>query len=348
MKVTHLISGLRGGGAEHLVLGLCKEAIADSRMQVQVVVLSHIDDISKKFRRHGIDVRFPASNLTSRFSAAINAMYSLMKEPTHVIHAHMFYACIAACIIKVLRPGTKLLFTLHNSHQPGFIKKCLLFVTKPLRDTDIIFPGLKPKWYQRNDAVAIANGIDYAPFETLPADKPAVFTCLFVGRLTEQKNPLYLVDIATALRGHFEFRIRVAGEGPLRMELGRCIKENRLESFFELTGYRDDIPALLAGAHCLLLPSKWEGMPLIVLEAAAAGTPVVATDTGNLSRILNEYASIVPLGDFPTSIIHIKQDYAAAAEKARQLSVTVRSRFSIKTCYEQHVSLWSTVSGNDK
>lgn len=348
MKVTHLISGLRGGGAEHLVFGLCKEAIADPRVQVQVVVLSHIDDIAEKFRRQGIEVRFPGKTSTNRISAAINAMRSLMKEPAQVIHAHMFYGGIAACIIKLLRPGTKLLFTLHNTRQPGFISRCLLFITRPLRDIDIIFPGLRPKWYQRSDAVTITNGIDYAQFEGLPISKPSVFTCLFVGRLSEQKNPLYLVDIAKALRGHIDFRIRVAGDGPLREGLDHSIKENQLESFFELTGYRNDIPAMLAGAHCLLLPSRWEGMPLIVLEAAAAGTPVVATDTGNLSSILNEHAWIVHLADFPTAIIDIKQDYAAAKEKSRHLAVTVRLRFSIKACYEQHFSLWRRVSGNDK
>lgn len=109
----------------------------------------------------------------------------------------------------------------------------------------------------------------------LPFDATLVLT---VARLTEQKGHRHLLEAAPAVRervpgAHFVW----VGEGPLGDELRKRTRELGIEGNVHLTGRRTDVPDLLAAAELFVLPSLFEGLPLVVLEAMAAGVPVVGT-----------------------------------------------------------------------
>jgi len=338
MKVLHVISGLRGGGAEHFVLELCRESLNDKEADFSVLSLSAADEISYKFRNAGIRViSASSSQRTKRGIKAFRAFRILLKQRQTVLHAHMFHACIIACFAKLLRPSNRIIFTLHNNHIPQLHRRLLLFLTRPLRKTDIIFPYMKRKWFQKSNAVTISNGIDVSRFNCLHIDKPPLFTCAFIGRLSEEKNPLSLVELAKSLLPEHNFIFRVAGEGPQKKLLELAIKEERVEDHFIVHGYVEDIPALLAESHCLLIPSAWEGMPLVLLEAGAAGIPVIATPVGNIPSILNNGNGYV--GGFETfrsMITEVMDNYGDALIKARRLMHEVSDRYNIRQIYRDY------------
>lgn len=113
------------------------------------------------------------------------------------------------------------------------------------------------------------------------AGQPLSF--LSIGRLHGQKNlPLMLRAWRSA--GLAGARLRLAGVGPLDKELRKLVEELGVADSVEFLGYRSDIAALLGSTDCLLLSSDYEGLPAAVLEAFAAGRPVIATDSFPAAR----------------------------------------------------------------
>ena len=127
---------------------------------------------------------------------------------------------------------------------------------------------------------AIPNGVDLPSADRLKPDQTVEkHRLLFVGRLTPQKNPMCLLDAFCRLPNELQTNTELlfVGDGPLRAEMQRFIRNRQLENGIQLLGQRDDVSSLMQQAALLVLPSRWEGLPNVVLEAMANGLPVVAT-----------------------------------------------------------------------
>jgi glycosyltransferase involved in cell wall biosynthesis len=152
---------------------------------------------------------------------------------------------------------------------------------------------------------------------------------LAAGRLAPQKG--YPVLLAAATRWQHRDPVPllvIAGEGPLAGTLADQARASGVEVRF--VGQRGDVPALLGAADVVVVPSLWEGQPLIVQEALRAGRPLVASRTGGIPDVTGEEAAVlVPQGD-PAALAEAVQSVlddpglaaalgAAAAQRARQL-----------------------------
>jgi glycosyltransferase involved in cell wall biosynthesis len=149
-----------------------------------------------------------------------------------------------------------------------------------------------------------------------PPGRPAV---LAVGRLAEQKG----LDTLLAAARHWQDRVPVpvlaiAGEGPLAAELAARAARTGVD--LALLGQRDDVPALLAAADVIAVPSRWEARALVVQEALAAGRPIVATRVGGIPALTGEDAAIlVPPGDagqLAAAVLAVLDDPRRAARLA--------------------------------
>jgi len=124
-------------------------------------------------------------------------------------------------------------------------------------------------------------------------------TVLTVGRLETEKNPLMLADVLERLDGS-AWRLLVCGEGPLEGELRARLRELGVEDRAELLGYLPIHGGLMdryRAANAFLHVSWTEGVPQVLLEAFAAGTPVVATAVGGVPEAAGSAALLVPPGD---------------------------------------------------
>jgi glycosyltransferase involved in cell wall biosynthesis len=124
-------------------------------------------------------------------------------------------------------------------------------------------------------------------------DRPLILT---VGRLAHQKGLPTLLDAAAGWTARTSPPlVAIVGDGPLENELRGRIETEGLP--VRLLGRRQDVPALLAAADVVVVPSVWEGQPLVVQEALRAGRPLIATRVGGIPDLVEDAALLVPPGD---------------------------------------------------
>jgi glycosyltransferase involved in cell wall biosynthesis/SAM-dependent methyltransferase len=156
---------------------------------------------------------------------------------------------------------------------------------------------------------------------------PVVLT---LARLQPQKGLSTLLRAAVALP---EVAIAIAGEGPQRQELQAEAGELGIEDRVVFLGFREDTAALLASADVFVLPSEHEGLPLALLEAMAAGRPVVATAIPGIDEVVTagETGLLFPAGDSPSltaSIRRLLDDPRLAERLAAAGEAHVRAHFT--------------------
>ena len=191
----------------------------------------------------------------------------------------------------------------------------------------------------RRPSYVVGLGIDLDRFDsaarTLLSDAPLVGN---VARLAPQKDHRTLIAAARLVP---EADFVVAGDGELRAELEQLAEGTRVR----FLGERDDVPELLASFDLFAFPSRFEGLCLAVIEAQAAGVPVVATPVGGIreSVVDGETGLLVPIGDAPAlaaAIRRLLEDRDAARAMAAAARRRVRDRFSIDRMVEDTLRLY--------
>ena len=233
-----------------------------------------------------------------------------------VVHAHGLRAgaltAIALPFVRptVYHPRPALVVTVHNAPAAGGVTGAIYRVLELIvaRGADLVL-GVSPDLEERmraagahrvGRALVPAAGVSAetpGPLSRPGEEDPARPVVLAAGRLAAQKGFGTLLEAAARWRDlRPEPLLVIAGEGPLGAALKRQAARLGLDARFP--GHRDDIPALLAAAAVFVLPSTWEGQPLILQEALRAGAPIVATRAGGTPVLTGEDAALlVPVGD---------------------------------------------------
>ena len=197
----------------------------------------------------------------------------------------------------------------------------------------------------------IPNGVDI-PALSAPADarwrvrvelglRPTEFVWLAIGRLLPQKDyPSLLQAFHPLVDG--AVRLLVAGRGPLLDELQRQARQLGIAAQVTFLGVRDDIAELLAASDGFVLSSAWEGMPNVVMEALAAGRPVVATRVGGVSELVEAGKSgfLVPPGDPAALSQAMRQLMRLPAEHRHQMGLTGRNHIAAHYSLEAMADRW--------
>jgi glycogen(starch) synthase len=184
----------------------------------------------------------------------------------------------------------------------------------------------------------IPNGVDAARWKARPAaaarararyagDGPLL---LFTGRLVYEKGAQDLLAALPRLRRrHPGLRLVVAGTGPYLDDLRALARQRRLGRAVEFAGFlgEPELAALVAAADCLVVPSRYEPFGLVAVEAAAAGTPVVAADVGGLRDLVEDGVTGLrfPAGD-PAALAEAVSTVLTDELGAQRLVRTARSR----------------------
>jgi glycosyltransferase involved in cell wall biosynthesis len=152
-----------------------------------------------------------------------------------------------------------------------------------------------------------------------------------VGRLSEQKGQLVLLSaLAVLAREGMLFKMTIAGDGPLRPQLERSIRELGLEEQVELTGWlsNSQVRALIRGARALILPSFAEGLPVVLMEALALGRPVITTYVAGIPELVTDQTCgwIVPAGSVDQLARAIRQCLSAPDALIQTMGAVGRKR----------------------
>ena len=158
-----------------------------------------------------------------------------------------------------------------------------------------------------------------------------------MARLEPQKNPELLAEACSALQHPAE--LLIAGEGSLRPQLEK-------HSGVTLLGVRSDIPELMADADVFALSSDYEGHPVALLEAMAAGLPVVATAVGGVPEIVGDAGLLVPprnIEAFRNALLQLQHDPSLREELSRRARERSRS-FGVDTMVDSYSAVYDRVA----
>ncbi len=204
--------------------------------------------------------------------------------------------------------------------------------------------------------VVIPNGIDA---DRYPAECPAdLDSCglragrrvvTYVGRLDRQKGVRWLLETAPLwLERVPDCDLLLVGKGPEQGALDIECRERGISDRVQLAGWRTDVPEILAASDLLVLPSIWEGMPNVVLQAMASRLPVLATDVEGVRELLGPAADaqVVRYGDtqtFAEKLVALMSDRALASELGRQNRRRVASEFTLDRMVAAYQDLWESL-----
>jgi len=150
-----------------------------------------------------------------------------------------------------------------------------LAISKYTRDA-LLEAGVKP------DGVELVQpGIDWKAIQAVPAFDGS-WDLLYVGRLIKDKQVALLIEAVALVREHFpEVRCRIIGEGPERQKLEEMVKSLQLESNVSFAGRAEDVYGEMKISKIMVHPSRREGFGIVLIEAAACGTPVVTINASD-------------------------------------------------------------------
>lgn len=190
----------------------------------------------------------------------------------------------------------------------------------------------------------IPNGIDHHRFQPAPpdakcrrelGDKDNELLVGCVARLHEAKDHASLLRSLAALPQSTAHSVRLAliGDGEERHNLEQLARELRIDDRVHFLGDRDDVERLLPQLDLFVLPSKTEGVPLVLLEAMACGVPCIATSVGGVPELLDDDAGVLVPAECPeelSSALHqLLEDGERRQELARRGHTRVTSRYTL-------------------
>ncbi len=310
MRVVHIIKVIRIAGAEqHLItlLGGLRSQHIDARMILLVEPNNPMENYIAALNAQGVPVqpmviRHHADvTLVPRLRQALEALSPDIVH-THLIHADL-YGTLAAKWI-----GVPVISSRHNDdafryRMPVRLVNRMLWrmttagiaISDALKEFSIKVEGASPKQMHR-----IHYGMDTSvkPLDRTDAKKkltaelklPAEVQFIgIVCRLIEQKGVGYGLEAFIQLADSFLMpHLLVVGEGLLRPELEARSKQAGLSNRVHFLGWRSDAAALMAGLDILLVPSLWEGFGLVLLEAMAQQTPIIASRVSAIPEVVND------------------------------------------------------------
>jgi glycosyltransferase involved in cell wall biosynthesis len=204
--------------------------------------------------------------------------------------------------------------------------------------------------------VVIPNGIDTGAYPTsrlVDLDSCGIRAgrrlVTYVGRLDRQKGLRWLVEAAPRWLGRLpDCDLLLVGKGPDRPALERLCEELGISNRVRFAGWRGDVPAILAASAVLVLPSRWEGMPNVVLEAMASRLPVLATDVEGVRELLASEADpqTVQYGDteaFVEKLVALMSDAALARRLGQRNRLRVETEFTLGRMAGAYQDLWESL-----
>lgn len=320
--VTFLSTGLARGGGETQVVRLAIQ-FKERGWAVHVVSMLEPKSFTAELAGAGITVdTLGLSRGVPDPRGALRLSRLLRQQHPDVLHAHMIHANLLARATRWLASVPVVICTAHSTYELPTSAKQVSEVSKrewayrltdPLCDltTQVSQAGVERyvhvKAVPANKIRFIPNGVDTHVFSANPQVREKMrtelgiqnqFVWLAVGRFDEAKDYPTMMQAFAKIRCA-DATLLIAGQGPLQGEVQLLCKELKLDDRVHFLGVRTDVPDVMRAADAYIMSSFYEGLPLVLLEAAATGLPIVATDVGGISELVlhGKTGYLVPAGD---------------------------------------------------
>lgn len=373
MKIALIITGLRPGGAEAMLLKLLQH-LDVRHFQPHVISLTTSGDIGAQIVKLGIPVH--CLHLRANWSAvrSIFTLAALLRDlRPDVVHTWMYHADLIGGIAGRLAGIKAIVWGIRHTDLSVRANKLSTLVVAKLcawisrfvpasisvnsevaRDAHVTFG------YAASKMLVLPNGFDLSRFVpdaearsqvrqslNLPLDTPLVGV---IGRFHAQKNQLGFVKAMRMLHGqrpHCHFLLAGTAIDAGNRELKAEIDAAGLNDVTHLLGRRDDVPALMAALDVLALPSVGEAFPNVVGEAMACAVPCAVMDVGDSAYIVGDTGRVARAGDMADLAARILEvlalepaQYAALGQRAR---ARVSKLFEIKAVVRRYEAMYTAL-----
>ncbi len=353
IKILFVITGTGIGGAEK-ILSATIRGLDHNRYDISLCTLKELGEIGNDLARDGVSVcslhMKEGEGLKGWFVSLATLFHLILfciRVRPVIVHSFLFRANIisriaAYCIrVPVIISSVRVMGGEKNYYHTlekitSFMVDHYVTVSESVKNHLMKKCGILP-----GKITTIYNGVNLNDeCDTIPpsAISPSYISerdevILSVGRLHRQKGYDCLIEAVAILKQDFpSVKVLIVGEGEEENNLKNLIKSLDLTKQIVLTGLRRDIRTLFPFARLFVLPSLWEGMPNAVLEAMAAGLPVVATAVGGVPELVihGETGMLVPPGD-RNELARAMADMLRNNQRACEMGNAGRTR--VKDCF---------------
>ncbi|MHC4561240.1 MAG: glycosyltransferase [Planctomycetota bacterium] len=368
IRICQLVTELRPGGAERCVYELATR-LDREKFDVQVAALRG-GAVAEELRSAGVKVH--VLDVGGKWSLALPGKLRrlaamLRDEGIELLHTHLFHADLAGRL--AMRKGgvRHLVHTVHVAEkrwrpwQFAFAR----WMKRRCERIVCVSPSVK-QWHAQQSGLAddcyevIANGIDADAFARDEAARRKLredwragdedVVAAFVGRLDRQKGADVLLATIERLAGEGQrIKFVIAGDGPQRPMVEQFCSTQAGEAC-QYLGHVGNVNAVLSAADMFILPSRWEGWPLALGEAMAAGLACVGTEVAGIQDVLTDgQTGLVVDGENPEQLAAAVGRLAADAALREYLggcaSELIGGEFSIEANVKRHEELYLRVTG---
>jgi glycosyltransferase involved in cell wall biosynthesis len=363
-KLAFLITELEIGGAErcltNLVLGLDRRRFEPAVYSLWPRPLPEQDELVASLESAGVPVHFLELRLPRHLHQGSRKLNRLLaSQRPDLLQTFLFHANILGAftgwrlkvprIVQGMRVADRSAWRMMLERVTARFADRIVCVSESVAAMAREEVRLPPE-----KLCVIPNGIDANQY---PAPAAIDLTALgvplgrraiaVIGRLHAQKGLDWLLRVAPRILRDFpDVDFVLAGRGPDAEPLRQLADSLQIGSRVHLVGWRSDVPAILRSCSLLILPSRWEGMPNVLLEAMASALPVVATQAEGVTEILGPLADrqVVRFGD-DEGLLDCVASFLRDASYARHLGALNRSRVESEFSLPQMVARYERLYG---
>lgn len=361
LKVAFLSTGLAYGGAETQLVNLATR-LKKRGWDVRVVSMLPPQAFTEELAAAGI----PFATLNMRRGVpdpqAVFRLAKILRQwRPDIVHSHMVHANIMARVTCIFCRVPVVISTAHNINEGGRWREIAYRITDPLADltTNVSWAAvnryIKVGAVPKNKIVFMPNGVDTQRYRSNPdarlrlrkeLELDGYYIWLAVGRFEEQKDyPNLLRAFKRVIDKRVEAVLLIAGQGTLFEEMRAMAYSLELAEKVRFLGVRRDVPELMSAADAYVMSSAWEGLPMVLLEAAACELPIVATDVGGNSEIVLDGTSgfIVPPRDPEALAAAMLKMMSLSEDERRAMGRAGRAHIEANYSLDRVVDQWENL-----
>lgn len=361
IRLAFCVTDLDPGGAERMLVELvCR--LDPARWEPEVICLGRRGVLNERLEGAGVAVHCLGSRRRAVAGTLVRLRRVLKRSSPSLLQTWLYHANVAGVLAGRWAGIPAIVTGVRVAEQRGGCRHALeRFCGRWARrhicvSQDVAAHARKRTRLDPAKIRVIPNGVDTRRFEGVTpldlsrygiVDDARVVLCL--GRLDLQKDPLGAVEVFEQVADvHPDVQLVFAGDGPLRATLVERIGQSRRAGRIHVLGWVADVPALLSRTEVLLLASRWEGMPNVVLEALASGRPCVTRPVQGVAElVLHGETGFVAGGnhvsDLAKELAEALENRGAAARLGAAGRHHVQRHFTLETMVRAYELAWTEI-----
>lgn len=371
--IVHVVYRFDIGGLENGVVNLINHLPHDAYRHI-VVALTEVTDFRRRLTRDDVEciaLNKPPGQTLKLYPRLYRLFRELRPDIVHTRNLAALETTVPAWAAGVRvrihgehgREGSDLTGTsrkyrmIRRAYRPFVTKYIALSqdLAQYLRDAVGVGARRLERIYNGVDAEKFHPAAARQPIDGCPFTEPDHWLIGTVGRMQRVKDqPMLARAFVRALEVAPELKMRLrlvlVGDGPLREEVERILAAGGVADCAWLAGERNDVPALLRGLDCFVLPSQSEGISNVILEAMASGLPVIATAVGGNGELVvdGQTGLLTPAHDaeaLAQRIVELARAPARAREMGRAGRRVIEERFSLDAMVRRYLNVYDETLG---